>query len=497
MAFGALGAISGLTEDETAILSELWKTWLTKLRRNTLRATYYDHKNILKDLGIAIPPHLTNIEAALGWPAKAVDVLTRRCKLERFTTTAEGDPLGIEPMLQDNDWAMVLPQVLTSTFVHSCSFLMATQGDTSAGEPEVLISTQSAMYASGLWDYRLRRLKAVFSVTNMDPMGRVTEWLMFLPRMTIRGVWDRHWAIHRYPHTLDRLPVEVLPYAPRLDRPFGKSRITRSVMSLTDSALRTLVRMEVGAEFFSSPQRWIMGADESMFQDADGKKVSQWTALIGRIWAAPVDSENPDAPLPQVGQFNAASPTPHTEQLRTLAAMFASETSLPLSELGIVHENPSSAEAIEAAERSLIIEAKHTMDTSFTPRLVRFMQTCLQIRDGWDEMPDEVRNLGARWSKPENPPASVATDSMVKLLAAVPRLADSDIPFEMLDWDDATIKRARADMRRADTRSIIQRLTNGAANGDIANGAAVPTPPGATGSEQGPANAMESGGEAL
>lgn len=384
---------------------------------------------------------------ALGWPAKSVDVMARRCKFERFTVPGnDDDPLGIAPMLAENDFTMLLPQAITSTFVHSCSFWMATEGDTSISEPEVLLSAQSAMFGAGLWDYRLRRLRAALSVSNMDEMGRVTEWLMFLPGVTIRGRWDRKWSVERYYHTLDRLPVEVLPDRPTLDRPFGKSRISRSVMGLTDSALRTLVRMEIGAEFYSSPQRWVMGADESMFTDADGNLIPQWQALMGRIWAAPADDENPEAPLPQVGQFNATNPTPHTEQLRTLAAMFASETSLPLSELGIVHDNPSSAEAIEAAERSLIIESKYVMDTCFTPRLVRFIQTALQIRDGWDAMPSEVAKLGIRWSAPENTMLSAAADSVVKVLSVVPELANSDIPFEMLDWDDSTIRRARADI---------------------------------------------------
>ncbi|WP_396909497.1 hypothetical protein [Mycolicibacterium sp.] len=493
--FGALGAISGLTDDETAILNELWRLWMAKLPRNMVRATYYDYKNALKNLGIAIPPHLTEIDMALGWPAKAVDVLARRCKFERFTTPNDGgeDPLGIVPMLNANDFAMGLPQAITSTFVHSCTLQMVAKGDTSIGEPEILISSQSAMFCSGLWDHRLRRLKAAFSISNTDECGRVTEWLMFLPGVTIRGRWDRKWEIERYHHTLDRLPVEVLPYQPRLDRPFGKSRITRAVMGLTDSALRTLMRMEIGAEFYSSPQRWIMGADESMFTDADGNRVSQWQALLGQIWAAPADPDNPTAPLPQVGEFKAASPTPHTEQLRTLAAMFASETSLPLSELGIVHDNPSSAEAIEAAERSLIIEADFAMDC-FTPRLVRIVQTMLQMRDGWDEMPPEVARLGARWSAPENPLQSAAADAVVKILAAMPGLADSTIPMEMLDWDEATIQRARADIRRAGTKQLMQKLTE-SGNGSIGAGTAASAESSRPGNDAGSADVVGSGDE--
>lgn len=456
-----VGTIAGLTDQESSTLNELWQCWTAKMRRNLLRAQYYDQKNLLKDLGIGIPPHMTDLELVLGWPAKSVDVLSRRCQLEQFTLpSADEDPLGIRELWTDNDMEVELPQAITSAFLHSCSFLMATKGDMSAGEPEVLISTQSALYGSGLWDARLRRLRAAFSIINFDEAGRTTEFVMFLPRVTIRGKWDRTWDIQRYPHTLDRLPVEVLPYRPRLDRPFGVSRITRAVMGLSDSAFRTMVRLEGNAEFYSGPQRYAMGADESMFQDVSGNVLSKWQAIIGRVWAAPRDE---DGNAPQMGQFPATPPTPHTEQIRTLASLFCGETGLPLSELGIVHDNPASAEAIEAAERSLIIEAKYAMKSCLGPRLGRFMKTCLEIRDG--ELPDMAKQLGVRWSAPENTPLSAAADGVVKLAGALPWLQESQIPLEMLDWDEATIRRAWADKRKGNVTQLMTRLTSGGSGG--------------------------------
>ena len=43
-------------------------------------------------------------------------------------------------------------------------------------------------------------------------------------------------------------------------------------MALTDQAARTSLRAEVSAEFFSSPQRYLLGADEEAFTDDDGKQ---------------------------------------------------------------------------------------------------------------------------------------------------------------------------------------------------------------------------------
>lgn len=450
-----LGSISGLTDDEKATLNELWKVWTAKTRRNMLRSQYYDQRNLLKDLGISVPPHLVDIDLVLGWPAKAVDVLARRCKFEQFTfPSSDVDPLGVRELWVGNDLDVELPQTLSSAFVHSCAFMSATLGDTSAGEPEVLMSSHSALYSSALWDYQLRRVRAAYSVTDMDDAGRVTGFVLFLPEVVVRGRWDRVWEIDRYPHTLGRVPVEVLPYSPRLDRPFGRSRISRAVMGLSDSALRTLVRSEVHAEFFSAPQRYAMGADESMFQDADGNTLTQWEAIMGRVWAAPRDE---DGNAPQMGQFQATSPQPHVDQIRMLASLFCGETSLPLSALGIVHDNPASAEAIEAAERDLIIEAQYAMDC-FGPRLARVARTAIEIRDG--SVPGNISELAARWSPPENRPLSAAADAVSKLVAALPYLAESEIPLELLDLDEATIGRAMTAKRKATVTGLLQAIQN-------------------------------------
>ena len=451
------GPVAGLTDEEKAVLSDLWRVWTSKLRRNILRAQYYDQHNVLKDLEIAIPPHLTDLELVLGWPAKAVDVLANHCTFSTFVTpSADGDAFGVNELWRDNDMNMEFPQTLSSALVHSCAFLTVTKGDTSAGEPEVLISSQSALYASGLWDSRRRRLKAALTLNDMDDVGRVTGWVLFMPGVTVHAYYeDERWQLDRFTHTLDRLPVEVLPYKPRLDRPFGSSRISRAVMGLADSALRTVFRMEVHAEFFSSPQRYAMGADESMFVDSDGEPLNQWDAILGRVWAAGRDQDTGD--VPQLGQFPQASPQPHTEQLRALAAQFCGETSLPLDALGIVQDNPSSAEAIWAAERFLMRDAKRAMD-SFGSRLSRAMVTAVQIRDDLDSPPPELMELSATWTDPNNQPPGASGDFLIKLVQAMPWLAESKIPLEQLGWDAATVERAWADKRRSNVTSLLNRL---------------------------------------
>jgi hypothetical protein len=423
-----------------------------------IRSEYYDQHNTLKDLGIAIPPHLVDLDLVLGWPAKAVDHLARRCKLDGFVVPGvDDDAFGVSALWRANEMALEFPQAVTSACVHSFSLLAITKGDVSAGEPEVLLSTHSALFSSGVWDSRRRRLKYAFAITDMDTIGRITAWALFIPGQTVSASLDPAsgtWDLKTFTHTLNRLPVEVLPYSPRLDRPFGRSRISRAVMGLSDSALRSLVRMEVHAEFYSSPQRYAMGADESMFEDADGNKITQWQAIMGRVWAAGRDE---DGNMPQLGQFTQSSPQGHSDQLRTLGALFCAETSLPLNALGIVQDNPSSAEAIEAAERDLIGAARDLTDV-LGPRVARAMVTAVQIRDDLATPPDELLRLDAKWRDPEEPMRSAAGDFLIKVVQAMPWLAESKVPLEQLGWDATTVERAWADRRKGNVSSLLQRL---------------------------------------
>ena len=50
---------------------------------------------------------------------------------------------------------------------------------------------------------------------------------------------------------------------------------------------------------------------------------------------------------------------PHIDHLEMLGKQFASEACIPLDEVGIVFDNPTSSEAMFAAQQRLIVEAEH------------------------------------------------------------------------------------------------------------------------------------------
>ena len=73
-----------LSDDEDRTLNHLLSHLEAKQERNWLRASYYDGKRAIRQVGTIIPPQYYRLGIVLGWSAKAVDILARRCNLDAF-----------------------------------------------------------------------------------------------------------------------------------------------------------------------------------------------------------------------------------------------------------------------------------------------------------------------------------------------------------------------------------------------------------------------------
>ena len=438
------------------LLRSLLDQWAAKVRRNQVRMTYYDGKNRLRDLGISIPPQLKAVETVVGWPAKAVDALAHRIVFDGFVLPGDQeDPYGLSAAFQENEMQMELPQAITSALIHAVAFVSVTHGDVEAGQPEVLVQARSGMYGTGIWDRSTRSLRAALSVAAVSDAGVPTEMVMYLPDRvghivrTFGGRWSAVWR--RNP--TGRVLVEPLVYRPDLDRPFGRSRVSRPVMSITDEAVRTVLRTEVSAEFYTAPQRYALGLEEEAFgEDGPG-----WVSVLGRMFTVGRDEEGQ---VPTVGQFPQQSMQPHNDHLRMIASRFSGETSIPLGSLGVVQDNPSSAEAIYAAKEDLVIEAQDA-GTAFGARLKRIGQNVVMLRDGLAEVPSELRRLEANWQNPATPSVVSAADAVVKQVAAVPWLAESPLTLKRLGYTQPEIVQLLADKRRAEQAVLMREMTAG------------------------------------
>lgn len=444
--------VSGLPEEETAILNRLIQVWQDKKTRNDLRYEYYSYKNRLHDFGISIPETLRNVDTVVGWPAKAVDSLVVRSRFDGFSFEGDEDPDLIE-IVKRNRLKMIYQQAARSELIASCSFMTVSAGG--ENEPKAIISAYSALFGAAEWDRRAKRIKHGLTIidTKKDPISE-NEEPIWVNLYTDDATWeikkdpDSGWTSRKVPHEMGRPLMEPLVFRPSLERPFGNSRITRAVMSITDSAVREALRTEVGAEFYTSPQKYILGVDDDFLE---GK--SQWDAYIGAIMAL---TRNEDGEVPQVGMFSQGSMQPHTEYMRSLAARFSGETSIPISELGVIHDNPASAEAIYAAKESLVCEAEDMNEVNGAALCeIAKMSMAIAKKIPLSDLDENALSIMPTFKNPAMPSIVSQADAIIKVVSALPWVADSDVVLEEFGFTDEQRRRLKADKQKAEANAMI------------------------------------------
>lgn len=424
----------------------------SKGQRNLLRQGYYDSKAVIQHLGIAVPPHLQRFQTAIGWPAKAVDMLERRIRFQSFVASGQGvDPFGLEDTLRANQFEMLASQLTTEALVHSNSWMFLSQGIPGTDDTDVVMTARSALHATGRWDARRRRVVDALDVLTVDEQGEAESALLYTHE-AVYGLVKRSgiWYGKRRPHGLNRLPAVMIPYRPSINRPFGRSKISRPIMGITDRAVRTALRSEITAEFFSAPQRYILDMDPGSLDDG----VPGWAALIGRMLAMERDDEDPDARTPKVGQFEQTSQTPHIEHMRELASEMSGEANIPAGVLGVYHDNPASDKAMHTAYMPLDEDAER----AHTPIGWAYEQAAViavMIRDDLSQPTPELLQMRSRFQDPARPTRSAATDAVVKQVQEGILPADSEVTLQQLGYDAPTIRQIMDDRRRSRVSAML------------------------------------------
>ena len=331
-----------------------------------------------------------------------------------------------------------------------CSCCFSTVGVDPDGEPNIELF--SADKGAARWDAAKGRI-AYGMVIDEFRNGQPVAIRLFTDNALVvawnnGGSW---WDYYIEPYSMGRPAMEVFAYRPTEKRPFGQSRINRAVMSITDSAVREALRTEISAEFFTSPQKYLLGADREAFENT-----TKWEAYIGNIFAVGRD-ENGD--IPQFGQLPQAAMQPHTEYMRSLAARFSGETNVPISTLGVIHDNPASAQAIYAASEPLIIECEDLNDGAReTIRSIMLMAIAAKTDTPLDDLDDVYRDFVPNFKNPAMPSVVSQADAMLKIASVVPGFAGTDTFFEQIGMSEDVRKKAQNEIARSQAAFDLQSL---------------------------------------
>lgn len=422
--------------------------------KNAELERYYEGKNRLKDLNISIPPSLKLVDSVVGWAGTAVDVLEERLDLEGYIG---GDNLGLNDVFRANELDLESGLGHKDALVYGKGFVFVGKG--MDGEPDPLITIESPKKATAIYDLRSRRITAAILVQRSD-RGAILGGSLYLPDQTIyfEAYEGAYVELARDVHQLGRVPVAPLINNPRSGDPDGRSEITRAVRSYTDSAMRTLLGAEVAREFYSAPQRYIMGAKEDTFLDSDGNPLDAWKAIQGRILGVPYNDD--DNVMPTVGQFQANSPAPYFDQIRQYAQLIAAETAIPASYLGFQTDNPSSADAIRQMEARLVKRAERRQ-RQFGRTWSEVAKLALLVRDG--SIPEEASNIRPVWRDAATPTRAAAADEVLKLIQSGVLAPDSDIVYNRIGLSDSDKQVLKSEKATADANALLNNLATAAA----------------------------------
>lgn len=448
-----------LSDDELALISMLRADMLRDRWQLQLRDAYFNGEQLVRDLGISIPPQLKGLHTVIGWPRIGVEALEQRLDLEAFRWVDGSDNADLEEIAEANDLFDESSLAHLDALTYGREYLAIGSGDCGTPDCPPLISVESPLDMTLLWDARVRMGVAALRECQADELvesGMEERMLvLYLPDQTIQamptqsGGWE---VVDRDIHNLGIVPVVRMANRQRTADRVGKSEITPDVMSVTDAACRRLMGIEVAAEFFGAPQRYILGASESAFQDAEGNAKSAWETYIGRMLALERDE---DGNIPEVGQFSAHDPSGQTKIVDLYARIMATQLGLPPHMLGYTSDNPASADAIRSAEAMLVKKAERRT-RRFGAAWRQAMRLALWVRDG--EPPDKAKRIECVWRNPATPTIAAQTDAVVKLVQAGVLPADSDVALEMAGLTEGQRQRVVSDRRRSAGGSVLDRL---------------------------------------
>jgi hypothetical protein len=379
------------------------------------RYQFYEMKNLTFDFGISSPPELKYWNSIVGWCAKGVDSLADRLDFHGF----RDDVFDLEGIYDMNNKDVLFDSAILGALISSCDFIYISEDET--GFPRLQVIDGSN--ATGIIDPISGMLNEGYAVLERDELGNVTKEAYFTYEYT--AYYENGTLVDS---RINKAPYPCLVpvvFRPDSKRPFGHSRISRACMSIVGSALRTIKRSEISAEFYSFPQKYVTGLDDNAVQ------MDKWTAAMSAMMKFTLNDDGTDHV--KLGQFSQQSMSPHVEQLKMFASLFAGEVGLTLDDLGFPQSNPSSYDAIKASHEGLRLTAKKAQK-NFNIGIMNagFLAAC--IRDNMKYQRSQLAYTTPIWTPVF--PADVSMlgaigDAIGKINTAYPEYLTADKLYEI------------------------------------------------------------------
>ena len=446
---------AGLPERERAMVADLYTIYQDHIEKNLEKDRYYEGHITLADvnLGIALPKGFSGLEIGCEWGAKCVDVLASRSMFDGFVDMRGGDASLITQIAADNNLIAEYKKACRDQLKYGSTFATLSKTATGAG-----IRFHSPMTAAARWDGVTGRIDCGLAIidTATDESNK-THIPSVVNLYTDTHVWvitrfDNIWQATAYPHKMGRPLMEPLTWAATSSKPFGRSRLKESVRRLIDGYVRTVANATIGLEFSTAPQKYLLGITDAQYDALINDKFKQY---IGAILAGTTNPETGEKPT--VGQFQQGTLTPHVEMMRMLATQFSAATGLTVTDTGVINDaNPTSSDAILAQSQTLVAMASELNNANGDSlRTIAMMAQAIAKDVKLEELTEAERNIVAHFKNPAMPSVAVTADAAIKIASARVDFASTDIFLEMIGFDQADIRRIKAQEQRVRGQALL------------------------------------------
>lgn len=452
--------VKGMGKQELEMLRELLNVLQAHAAKNKTKAKYYEGRIPLGEvnLGIALPQGMQGLEIGCSWGAKTVDVLAARSMFDGFVGTNGQELEELNEIVAGNSLITEYQKGCRDELKFGCDFV------TLSADPvlKCRIRFHSAQTASALWDGEKGRIGCGLAIidTVKDESMKATHKPSLLNMYTDDAIWvitckGNQWSAERKPHKMGRPLMVPMIWNATSTKPLGRSRIKEPVRRLIQGYVRTIANATIGLEFSTAPQKYLMGVTDDQYDAVIDQKFKQY---IGNILAATTNPETGEKPT--FGQLPQGSISPHVEMVRLLATQFSAATGLTVMDTGVVNDaNPTSSDAILAQSQTLVATAEElNAGNGDALRTIALMALAIANKKTIEELPDEQKGIVAHFRNPAMPSIAATSDAAIKIASARENFASTDVFLEMIGFDQADIRRIKAQEQRARGARLLEEM---------------------------------------
>lgn len=442
----------GLPEEEKKTMARLVNIYNRHASANALKRRYYEGHISLGEvnLGLALPKGMVGLEIGCAWGEKAVDVLASRSMFDGYVGRDGEDADAMNRLMENNGLRSEYMKACRDELIYGCSFATLSK-DEKIG---CRIRFHSPENAAAEWDGLKGRIGAGFVIADYvedELMRERRPSLIYLHTDTDmweiqRGNSDEEWRAQAFPHEMGMPMMEPLIWNATTKKRFGRSRLKESVRRLIQGYVRTVANATIGLEFATSPQKYLLGVTDDQYDVLISQPFKNY---VGSIMAATTNPET--GAIPTFGQLSQGSIEPHVQMLRMLATQFSAATGLTSTDVGVINDaNPSSSDAILAQSQTLILMAEQlNAGNDDSLHTIAVMAQAIARDVKMDELTDEEKDVVAHFKNPAMPSIAATSDAAVKIASAREGFSSTDVYLEMVGFDQADIRRIKAQELRA------------------------------------------------